>query len=541
MCIDSMVDESAWHERREEQALMTTLCVHSCRCYKCESYLYHRTIPKLYTSYAMLTMLKFNEPPIDHPLPSADPAGSLRDAAAAIHEEDEQQEDEGDDAVMETSAAMVDRAPTRSSSQLEAYSANSSAAPSRSTSSAAPSRSASELASTTMQSPIAGMTPMQIAHPLIQKILGVIYGNALGDAFGLSTEFLDSATVKKLYGETYDPTTGKGGIPFPGYKKSRHSARWDEGDWTDDTDQMILIMETILECYSGEHRHSTDPSVLDGRLFAAKLKNWVKNGFRELGDPCGMGLGALTHQVVTHPNFLKDPHAAAADVWLSGGKKAAANGGLMRTSITGVFEYYSLPAVIANTMNMCQVTHADPRCIASCVLTTTLISAILQGAPISTPEDTESLIAKCLSITLEQVPTLGEHKAVFLEYVGMKQLAEMKLDDPPAIGFTLKCLASALFGLRSTEGFVPTMTRLVREAGDADTNGAVCGALLGARLGYDGLPAAWLNAMPNKAWLDAKVVTLVKLMMDRFEAQKKSAPTAAASSSTPAAAAAAAK
>ena len=102
------------------------------------------------------------------------------------------------------------------------------------------------------------------------------------------------------------------------------------------------------------------------------------------------------------------------------------------------------------------------------------------------------------------------------------------------VGYTLKCLGSGLFGLRSQEGFIPTMTRLVREAGDADTNGAVCGAMLGARLGYDGLPADWLAAMPNKAWLDRKVVDLIRLMMDRHtasETRKKAAAAAGSSSS----------
>ena len=51
------------------------------------------------------------------------------------------------------------------------------------------------------------------AHPLIQKITGIIYGNALGDAFGLSTEFMDRATVNKLCGAEYDPASGVGAIP----------------------------------------------------------------------------------------------------------------------------------------------------------------------------------------------------------------------------------------------------------------------------------------------------------------------------------------
>jgi hypothetical protein len=40
----------------------------------------------------------------------------------------------------------------------------------------------------------------------------------------------------------------------------------------------------------------------------------------------------------------------------------------------------------------------------------------------------------------------------------------------------------------------------------------VCGALWGARYGYSALPRDWLAAMPNKAWLDRKVVRFLNLL-----------------------------
>lgn len=56
-----------------------------------------------------------------------------------------------------------------------------------------------------------------------------------------------------LYGASYDPETGAGAIPFPHTKKIRHSSRWDHGNWTDDTDQLLLIMETILESFASRN------------------------------------------------------------------------------------------------------------------------------------------------------------------------------------------------------------------------------------------------------------------------------------------------
>ena len=44
--------------------------------------------------------------------------------------------------------------------------------------------------------------------------------------------------------------------------------RWAPGDWTDDTDQMILLLQSILEFHG-------DVYPVD---FAQRLKNWVQKG-----------------------------------------------------------------------------------------------------------------------------------------------------------------------------------------------------------------------------------------------------------------------
>ena len=51
----------------------------------------------------------------------------------------------------------------------------------------------------------------------------------------------------------------------------------------------------------------------------------------------------------------------------------------MRTSILGIHDFGDIDAVIANTKEACQVTHADPRCVASCVAVTTAVALMLQG------------------------------------------------------------------------------------------------------------------------------------------------------------------
>ena len=66
-------------------------------------------------------------------------------------------------------------------------------------------------------------------------------------------------------------------------------------------------------------------------------------------------------------------------MWEESGRFVAPNGGVMRTSILGIHDFGSMKEVIENTKAACKVTHADPRCIASCVATTTAIAMMLQG------------------------------------------------------------------------------------------------------------------------------------------------------------------
>lgn len=120
---------------------------------------------------------------------------------------------------------------------------------------------------------------------LVDRLLGCIYGQALGDAYGLSTEFEDRDDVARKY-----PNCSL--IPFPDYVLTGHNRRWMRGDWTDDTDQWILVLLTLM--FHGG----------DERVFAQKLTNWIYYGYPELGDHGGMGLGANVSQVIRH--FNKD-------------------------------------------------------------------------------------------------------------------------------------------------------------------------------------------------------------------------------------------
>ncbi|CAF1029054.1 unnamed protein product [Adineta steineri] len=327
-------------------------------------------------------------------------------------------------------------------------------------------------------------------NDLINRLLGCAYGQALGDAYGLSTEFEKRTTVASNY-----PDRSKI-IPFPDYKLTGHSSRWKRGDWTDDTDQWILILETLI----GRNG--------DERIFVKKLKRWIEYGFSELNDSAGMGLGANIEQVVFSHGYLRNPIETSRMIWERGNRQAAPNGAVMRCSAVAFVHFNDLEKVKSTTTSMCKTTHFDPRCIASC-LAVCLVIAYLLRKKMNDDNNIEVLIT---SIQNETIQILGdsfsqEQCESFLWHTDRaRTLEELKLDDPRSIGYTYKCLASGFYGLRSTRSFQETLNDLIRYGGDADTNGAVCGTMYGARYGYKALPSEWLRALPYKKWFDKKLI-----------------------------------
>ncbi|XP_028414475.1 ADP-ribose glycohydrolase ARH3-like [Dendronephthya gigantea] len=334
---------------------------------------------------------------------------------------------------------------------------------------------------------------------LVNQIKGVLYGNCIGDAIGLLTEFMDKQEAQLSYGVGAD-------LEYKQKVFDGHRCHWKEGDWTDDSDQMILILRTLV------HNHGK----FDEKDFANKLKYWVRHGYPELGDTGGCGLGRTTASVLSHRDFLKDPHRAARDVWEGSGRYIAPNGGVMRTSILGTMEFYDLDKVIENTKNACMVTHADPRCIASCVAVTIAIALMLQRKfELNNGEQNVEEIMKVAYCYAEKEIKDPQHKKELKEHMFAESLDKLELDSQRAIGYTFKCMGAGFWAFRQ-KNFREAIQAITMEAGDADTNCAVAGALLGCKVGFKKLPESWVNGLYNREWLEKEIKRYFEILALKY-------------------------
>lgn len=328
---------------------------------------------------------------------------------------------------------------------------------------------------------------------LWDRISGLLWGAALGDAAGLATEFMSKAEAVDNYPNGISPATRV---------LDKHRSRWKLGDWTDDTDQLVLLLDSILQ----------GGGVLDQRAFAKSLKRWMQEGFPELGDSSGMGIGQTVRAVLEHPVYDVAPDLAAAVVWQQSGCTAAANGAIMRCAASALCYFWDEELVTYNARAGAAVTHADPRCAACCQVVASLVARCLQGVDVSSPERRRQ---EAIAAAMAAVPQLDGDIDELLRAVDVSADGLEALDlAGGGIGYTYKALGAACWAFVHARSFQEAVQAIAMEAGDADSNAVVAGALLGARMGFLSLPPIWLAEVPEtqRHWLDSKLAACKQLM-----------------------------
>jgi ADP-ribosylglycohydrolase len=307
---------------------------------------------------------------------------------------------------------------------------------------------------------------------LVEQVKGCIYGHAIGDALGVGAEGLSKRQVSNFY---------PGGLTDYDQFILRVRRFWRPGEWTDDTEQMLCILDSILE--------KKEVDVID---VASRFLKWYRED--------GRGIGGTVRAVLNSADFLRDPHSSAKEVWERSQKQSAANGAVMRTSVMGIWKFREPERVKANAERVCKITHFDPRCVGSCVMVSLMIASFLRG-----DQHVEAIIRKAASEALPFDQRISE----YIDRSISGTLKDLDLDEglepgdqQYTIGYTLKATAAGLWALKNSKDFEEGIVQVIKEGGDADSNAAVAGALLGVKFGYSRIPERWKAGLLNRPRLD---------------------------------------
>lgn len=309
-----------------------------------------------------------------------------------------------------------------------------------------------------------------MSNLLKDKFKGTLLGQAIGDALGLGTEFMTKAEVKRYYPD--------GLADYSQIVQDCHRARWRKGDWTDDTDMTMCIVQAII-----------DDRELRPLSVARNFKQWFRH--------VPMGIGRHTCNVLSIGDYTEKPEMVAEKVWEMSGKRSAANGGVMRTSVIGLLG----ENVEKYAAEICRLTHADPRCVGSCAIVSLMV---------------HSLVYKDEILPIETLVKIGNRYDKRIEpYLRMSwenSLDALVLDDESTMGYTLKTMSAGLWSLYHCSSFEDGLLAVANAGGDADTNGAVAGSLLGARFGYENIPERFIKGLARGNVLEEKAESLLSVL-----------------------------
>lgn len=355
-----------------------------------------------------------------------------------------------------------------------------------------------------------------------EKINGLIYGQALGDAIGLTTEFMNQNDIANIYSNDFT------NYNFEMINNDYHRSNWKKGDWTDDTDQFLLILQMISE------------KNIEIKNFSSKLIKWISNGIPECDDNKSYGLGNTLSIWWGDTYSLVNPLLAGLRCWIYNPYfplKNSSNGSLMRTSILGVLSKQKI--MFEKTIEMSAITHPDPKCILSCLFVTNIVHHIiynnLSNFDISVyqmiiDEIKPEFLNYCdklnyqiknwklendefreiIELNLQNFQELNHVLILdeFKNYIQVKNYDDIKLNEN--IGYCFKpiaCLCLILSKIK-TFTYLELIIELMSKGGDADTNCAIVGGVLGCYYGYNKLPTKLIQQMPYLDYLKIQVSNL---------------------------------
>jgi len=267
------------------------------------------------------------------------------------------------------------------------------------------------------------------------RIKGGLFGVAIGDALGGTTEFMTRAEVKRVHGYLTD--IAGGGV-------------WQlaPGEVTNDTMMTLGVAEGILAA-------PDDPAMAIGERFLAWYRTQPKD------------IGTIIRRVLSR--YEGDWFEAALRADLDFGQSAG-NGSLMRC-LPAALAYPRLADVERVSRMQSRMTHYDGRCDEACVLYNRIAHRLLIGGA-------------------------GLREAIRAEIAGSAYAGELAATAEPDCepsGFVVHTFRWVVRLLLTSATFEEVVQRAANLGGDSDTIAAIAGGLAGVHCGFAGIPERYCS------------------------------------------------
>jgi ADP-ribosyl-[dinitrogen reductase] hydrolase len=283
---------------------------------------------------------------------------------------------------------------------------------------------------------------------VVDRACAAFLGLAVGDALGATVEFMTAGEIRAKHG-VHREVTGGGWLRLP------------PGGVTDDTEMSLCAARSIVA-----------QGGFDPRAVADALVAWLRSKPLDVGNTCRRGLR----------RYILDGSLAGPQA-----RGDAGNGAAMRIVPFALATLADRALLERQAVAQARLTHHHPLSDAACVLVGRLVHRA------------------CLGLSMRQLRSVADEAAErfpALRFTPYRGLATAYVGD------TLQTVLHFLF---STSSFEECLVATVNQGGDADTTGAIAGAIAGAYYGSEAIPARWLARLDRA--LVAEIAELARRLV----------------------------
>jgi ADP-ribosylglycohydrolase len=303
--------------------------------------------------------------------------------------------------------------------------------------------------------------------PTLDQFTGALLGLATGDALGRPTEGKGQEEIRALPREAL--------LAFRGYHERRFARPFPPGSWSDDTQQALLLADSLIGC------HGFEASDYAERLYAL----WRSGAAR--------GYGRVYRRAMERRDAGQPWDAVAVEDDLM-------NGAAMRIAPLGLFYWFDPRALTEAAVRSARVTHGHPAAVAGAAAVAHAFAYVLTHADVRP----EPLVDYLLPHVAPLDAGTAAHLRLIPHAAGLDRDAAFAVLSeapdfavPPAAGrgagaggMTVSLLLIALYLVLYRRGdYVRAVEDAVRLGGDTDGTAATSGALCAAWRGAGVLPA----------------------------------------------------
>ena len=287
-------------------------------------------------------------------------------------------------------------------------------------------------------------------------IIGCLLGTAVGDALGLPYEGLSPRRGRRLLGPP-----------------EHHRLVLRRGMVSDDTEHTLFVVQALISSDFNPQRFERD--------FSRSLRWWLA------GLPVGTGLATLR---------------ACLKLWLGfvperSGVFSAGNGPAMRSAMLGLVFGEDVAVLSDWVLRTTRITHTDPKAFMG-ALTVALAAHSSAFDPYVEPQRFVATVKAALAPHDSQEFVELIHKAAMSAQANQTatEFAHSIGSRKGVSGYVLHTVPCVIqTWLKTPTDFAQGLQEIIAAGGDTDTTGAILGAIIGARVGENGIPQKWRTSI----------------------------------------------